>query len=125
MVYLLDANVIIRFLIGDNEEFLTQSISIFNNIENASLEVEILESVLMEVFFVLTKFYQLPKKEVINDLKAILALNGVVNSNKAILIEALTLIEHKNIDFVDALICAKSKLQGYKKLSFDKDVKKC
>ncbi len=125
MVYLLDANVIIRFLIGDNEEFLTQSISIFNNIENASLEVEILESVLMEVFFVLTKFYQLPKKEVINDLKAILALNGVVNSNKAILIEALTLIEHKNIDFVDALICAKSKLQGYEKLSFDKDVKKC
>ncbi len=125
MVYLLDANVIIRFLIGDNEEFLTQSIAIFKNIENASLEVEILESVLMEVFFVLTKFYQLPKEEVINDLKAILALNGVVNSNKAILIEALTLIEHKNIDFVDALICAKSKLQGYKKLSFDKDLKKC
>lgn len=28
-----------------------------------------------------------------------------------------------HIDFVDAIICAKCKLQGYKKLSFDKDLK--
>lgn len=33
--------------------------------------------------------------------------------------------ENKNIDFVDALICAKSKLQGFGKLSFDSDVEKC
>ena len=31
-------------------------------------------------------------------------------------------MENKNIDFVDALICAKSKLENYKKLSFDKDL---
>ncbi|WP_276607318.1 PIN domain-containing protein [Campylobacter helveticus] len=41
------------------------------------------------------------------------------------LIEALNIIEHKNIDFVDALICAKCKLQNYKKLSFDKDLNGC
>jgi len=37
--------------------------------------------------------------------------------------EALTLISNKNIDFGDALICAKSKLQNYGKLSFDNDTK--
>ena len=80
----------------------------------------------MEAFFVLTKFYKLPKQEVIGDLKAILSLEGVVNSDKVILTETLTLIENKNIDFVDALICAKSRLQGLNKISFDKDVyKKC
>jgi predicted nucleic-acid-binding protein len=42
------------------------------------------------------------------------------------LIEILNIVNDKNIDFVDALICAKSRLQGYRKLSFDKDVnKKC
>ncbi len=125
MVYLLDANVIIRFLVGDDEAFLQKSTQIFYDIENASLEVVILESVLMECFFVLTKFYKLPKNEVITDLKTILSLNGVVNSDKTILFETLSILETRNIDFVDALICAKSKLQGYGKLSFDKDLKKC
>ena len=125
MVYLLDTNVIIRFLTGDDENFLKKSIEYFKDIEISKIEVEILDSVLMEAFFVLTKFYKLPKKDVILDLKTILALNGVVNNNKTILYEALSIIENKNIDFVDALICAKSKLQGYGKLSFGSDVKKC
>ncbi len=125
MVYLLDTNIIIRFLVGDDEKFLETSRKYFKDIETSSLQVEILEGVLMEAFFVLTKFYKLPKSEVIQDLKSILALNGVVNNNKTILHEALTIVDNKNIDFVDALICAKSNLQGYGKLSFDNDVKRC
>ncbi len=125
MVYLLDTNVIIRFLIGDDEKFLIQSVAIFEQIESSKIQAEILEGVLMESYFVLTKFYKCDKNSVINDLKTILAFDGIVNRNKAILFETLSIIENKNIDFVDALICAKSKLQGYEKLSFDKDVKRC
>jgi len=125
MVYLLDTNVIIRFLVGDHIEHLEKSRLIFKDIETAKVQVEILEGVLMEALFVLTKFYKIPKNDVINDLKIILIFNGVINSNKTILYEALNIIENRNIDFVDALICAKSKLQGFGKLSFDEDVKKC
>jgi predicted nucleic acid-binding protein len=125
MIYLIDANIIIRFLVGDHKKHLKKSIEIFEEIEKGNLQVEILESVLMEVFFVMTKFYKLPTDEVINDLKRILSLQGVVNSDKIIFHEALSLIENKNIDFVDALICAKHKLQDYGKLSFDSDVNKC
>ena len=125
MVYLIDTNVIIRFLVGDHPEHLSIATEIFKNIEQGTYEVEILESVMMEVLFVLTKFYKLPKKEVIEDLKKIIALRGVVG-DKVLLIETLNIVESKNIDFVDALICAKSHLQGYGKLSFDKDVnRKC
>ena len=125
MVYLIDTNVIIRFLVGDHPEHLSIATEIFQNIEEGSYEVEILESVMMEVLFVLTKFYKLPKKEVIEDLKKIIALRGVVGE-KVLLIETLNIVETKNIDFVDALICAKSRLHGYWKLSFDKDVnRKC
>lgn len=125
MVYILDTNVIIRFLIGDNEEFLLRSKEIFEKIESHKIQVEILEGVLMEAYFVLTKFYKIAKNDVIGDLKTILAFEGVINPNKAILFEALSILEHKNIDFMDALICAKSKLQGYGKLSFDDDVQRC
>ncbi|MGE4383208.1 MAG: PIN domain-containing protein [Arcobacter sp.] len=125
MVYLLDTNIIIRFLVGDNEEHLAKSTEYFEQIELGSMEVEILSDVLMEAFFVLTKFYKLPKIEVISDLKTILSFEGVVNKDKVILFEALSIIENKNIDFVDALICAKCKFQNYEKLSFDKDLNKC
>ena len=125
MVYLLDTNIIIRFLVGDHQEYLTKSTEYFEQIEQGSMEVEILSDVLMEAFFVLTKFYKFPKLEVISDLKTILSFPGVVNKDKVIVFEALSIIENKNIDFVDALICAKCKLQDYDKLSFDKDLNKC
>ena len=125
MVYLLDTNIIIRFLVGDNEDHLKISTEYFEQIEQGSMEVEILSGVLMEAFFVLTKFYKLPKAEVISDLKTILSFEGIVNKNKVILFETLNIIANKNIDFVDALICAKCKLQNYEKLSFEKDLNKC
>ncbi len=118
MVYLIDTNIIIRFLVGNDEEFLLQSTEIFQNIENGTVQVEILSEALMECYFVLTKFYKLPKNEVINDLKTILSLQGVVNQDKIILLETLNLIENKHIDFADVLICAKTKLQNYKSFRY-------
>ena len=125
MVFLIDTNIIIRFLVGDHEEHLKVATEIFAKVENAEIEVEILEIVIMEALFVLTKFYKLPKSEVVADLKRLIALQGVVG-DKVLLIETLHIVDDKNIDFADALICAKSRLQGYKKLSFDADInKKC
>ncbi|CAA6801813.1 MAG: Predicted nucleic acid-binding protein, contains PIN domain [uncultured Sulfurovum sp.] len=125
MVSLIDTNIIIRFLVGDHEEHLHIATEIFTKVERGEIEVEILEAVVMEALFVMVKFYKLPKSEVIADLKRLIALRGVVG-DKVLLIETLNIVEDKNIDFVDALICAKSRLQGYGKLSFDKDVnKKC
>lgn len=125
MVSLIDTNIIIRFLVADNEEQFKIAKDIFFEIEKSQKIVIILDVVFMEAFFVLTKLYQLPKSEVLNDLKSILALDGVANSDKVILNEVFNLIENKNIDFVDALLCAKSKLKGFEKISFDKDLKKC
>ncbi|HIP58493.1 MAG TPA: type II toxin-antitoxin system VapC family toxin [Archaeoglobus profundus] len=125
MVSLIDTNIIIRFLVGDHEEYLHIATEIFTQVENGEIEVEIIDSVIMEALFILIKFYKLPKSEVIADLKRLIALRGVVG-DKVLLIETLNIVDDKNIDFVDALICAKSRLQGYGKLSFDKDVnKKC
>ncbi len=126
MVSLIDTNVIIRFLAADVEALHLESVEIFNKIYNNELQVEILGEVLMEVLFVMKGGYKEPKELTVESLKEIMSLRGVVNKDKYILIEALTLFCDKNIDFVDALICSKAKLQGYGKISFDKDVmKKC
>jgi predicted nucleic-acid-binding protein len=126
MVSLIDTNVIIRFLVGDHAEHLVRSKRIFQQIQDNTLQVEIISEVLMEVLFVVTKRYKVPKEIVIEKLKSILFLQGVVNPDKMMLIHTLDMLQSKNIDFVDALICTKAKLEGYGKISFDKDVmKKC
>ena len=123
MVYLIDTNIIIRFLTGDHEAHLKLATAYFREIETGERIAEILPSVLMESLFVLTKFYKLPTDEIIADLKKIIALRGIVG-DKILLLETLNIIETKNIDFVDALICAKSRLYGYGKLSCDEDLTK-
>jgi predicted nucleic-acid-binding protein len=125
MVTLLDTNIIIRFLTGEPHKQFEEAKRIMLQVQNLELQVEILDTVMMEVYFVMTKFYKLPNDEVINDLKVILSLEGVVNRDKAILIETLNMVQRHNIDFVDALICSKSRLQGYEVISFDKDLTKC
>lgn len=124
-MHLIDANVIVRFLTADHEEHFQKAKEILLKIEAREMEAEILDGVLAEVYFVLLKVYGLPKQSIIKDLKTILSLDGIVGDNKIILFEALSILERKNIDFVDALICAKAKLQNYDILSFDNDLKKC
>lgn len=119
MALLIDTNVLIRYLAGDHAAFLTTSAALFEQVERGEQNIVILDSVVMEAFFVLTKFYQLPKAEVIDDLKTILAFAGVINDDKFQIIETLNLVLYKNIDFVDALLCVKSKLYGLELFSFD------
>ena len=126
MISLIDANVIIRFLVREENTLYVKSVEIIERVEKGELKVEILSEVLMEVLFIMTKYYKVPLRDIIEDLKIILRLEGVVNENKYILINSLDMMVEKKIDYVDALICSKSKLQGYGKISFDKDVmKKC
>jgi len=126
MVSLIDTNVIIRFLAADVEKLHHKSTEIINQIYHDELQVEILGEVIMEVLFVMKGVYKENKEETSEHLKTILSFKGVVNEDKYILIEALNMMCRKNIDFVDALICTKSKMQDYGKISFDKDImQKC
>jgi predicted nucleic-acid-binding protein len=122
MVSLIDTNVIIRFLAADIEELHRKSTEIFKRIYRGELQVEILGAVLMEVLFVMDKGYKDPKSVTAKALQEILMFRGVVNPDKHILIDALAIYAEKKIDFVDALICTKAKMESYGKISFDKDV---
>jgi len=122
---LVDANYIIRFFSKEPDEHYKKSKEFFEDLARAKVKVIISEGVLMECFFVLSKFYKYPKDEVIEMLTTIMNFKNVVNEDKYIILTALSILKDKNIDFIDALLCAKSKLLGYEVKSFDKDLKKC
>jgi len=122
---LVDANYIIRFFSQDQEEHYQKSREFFENLAKGKVKAIISEGVLMECFFVLRKVYKYSKDEVIEMLSTIMSFKSVINEDKIILLEALNILKDKNIDFIDALLCAKSNLLGYEVKSFDNDIKKC
>jgi len=111
-----DANYIIRYFMNDNEEMAAIAEETLLN-EN----VYIANEVLAEVIYVLGGVYKIPKQDI--SLQLIALLSQVNVSSSVVAIEALKLFVSKNIDFVDALLCAYSKSDEVR--TFDKKLLKC
>lgn len=120
-MYTIDANVIIRFLVRDDEKMYKKSFEIFEKIENLEIKVLLESMIVAECYYVLTKVYKVPKKVVLASLKQIVSLENIF-CEKAFVFEAFGILEKKNIDFADAFLLAKSALQNLKVLRFDKDI---
>ncbi|MEA3498187.1 MAG: PIN domain-containing protein [Campylobacterota bacterium] len=115
---LLDANYILRFLLKDNLEMYNISKEcIVNN--NCTISSE----VLAEVVFVLLKVYKVEKEDISKSLVDILRHDSIVMNDKNTIIKSLEIFENKNLDFVDCILCAKSKRYTVK--TFDKKLNKC
>lgn len=122
---LLDANVIIRFLVRDDELLYEKSLEIMKEIEEGRKEALLLDFILAEIIYVLKRIYKIDKTKITNVLKKILLNDHFYTDNKLVTFEALDIYANKNIDFADAMLCAKKNLEGFEIVSFDKDIRKC
>jgi predicted nucleic-acid-binding protein len=122
---LLDANVLIRFLTRDHEEHYLKSVEIFRSIESGKVEAMLMDFILAEVIYVLKRIYKYEKKDISSALKKLLLYKHLYTENKLVTFEALEIYADKNIDFADALLCAKQRLEGFEIVSFDKDIERC
>jgi len=122
---LLDANIIIRLLMRDNEEHYKIAETFFMALEVGQKYAILLDIIIAEIVYVLKSYYKQDKKYIVDRLELLLQYENLEVSNRAVIIEALNVYANKNIDFADAMLCAKKNLEGYEVMSFDKDVKKC
>jgi predicted nucleic-acid-binding protein len=110
---LIDANVILRFLIGDNPEMMITARQVIE-----SGEAYTLPSVLAEVIYVLNGHYEVERTVIRDTLKHLLDRVGIEYPD--VVKSALDYYADRNVDFVDALLISRAKLLGEEVLSFDK-----
>ena len=115
---LLDANYILRFLLKDNLEMYEISKECIRN-NNCIIPNEILA----EVVFVLLKVYKAERDDISNSLISFLNYDNIILNDKNNIIKSLNIFQTKNLDFVDCILCAKSK--QYEIKTFDKKLNKC
>lgn len=116
---LIDANIILRFLLNDNVNQAELSAKIIE--EN---EVVILIEVLAEVIYVLTGVYNVPRDEVSKILIEFGYTNNVSFSDSIVAEKALEIFGTQNLDFIDCVLIANNISYRYEVFTFDKNLKK-
>ena len=124
MKKLVDANVILRYLLRDDEVLFKEAFSLFEKVKVGEERVIIPESVLAECVYVLLKIYKVERQMIAEKLKGLFIYKGVVNPDKKDLIDSLTLFGKKNFSIVDCILCARSINSRIQLFTFDDELKK-
>lgn len=122
-VYLIDTNVVLRYLLGDHAEFSPRAEAFMVDVSEGTKNAEISGVVIAECVYVMERYYEIPKREIVEKLSAILNFSGIVNPDRAELLEALLKYGNSNIDIVDCILAACSSPEKVV-VSFDRDIKK-
>jgi len=122
---LLDANIVVRFFEGDKATHYKQSVSIIRDISTGKTNALLLDLIVAEIIYVTRRVYKREKSEIVQVLKEIISMPSLYVENQLVLFHALDIYASTNIDFADAMLCAKKQLEGYEVLSFDKKVLGC
>lgn len=121
---ILDTNVVLRYLLDDNRSQMAVITPLFTALRAGEKAVLLLESVLAECVYILLEQYGVPKIEVVRHLDDILRYPGIVNRDKADLREALKIFQENQIDFVDCILVAKSRIGDLELITFDEQLQK-
>lgn len=117
--HLPDTNAIVRYLVSDDPALYREAKEFFDKVKNGSLKAVILESVIAECVYVLTKIYRVPRNRVAESLIDILRYKGIANDDRQELIRALSLFTEHDLDIVDCVLYAKTLEAGDYLFTFD------
>ncbi len=122
-VVLPDTNAVLRYLLHDHEEHFAKASEFFEAIREDKRQAILLEGVLVECVYVLTKFYQVPRAEAAGKLHALLQYKGMRNSDRQELLYALKRYAETKLDIVDCILLAKGFDNNMEVFSFDADLR--
>ena len=119
-----DTNTIVRYLVNDNPALSVKAKEFFDQVKNGGLKAVILESVIAECVYVLTKIYRVPRDRTTGSLIDVLRYKGIANVDRQELIQALSLFSERGLDIVDCILYAKAAAAGDHLFTFDADLNK-
>ena len=121
---LLDTNLIIRYLVQDQERQARAAGKLFEACDRGDLVVAVLPVVLAECVFVLESFYDHPRAEIAAALSGLISSPGVEINGAAIHLDALDRYRRTNLHFVDCLLAATAAAEDTPVATFDQQFRK-
>lgn len=116
---ILDANIVLRYLLGDHEDLSEQAARIIDN--NAT---HLPTEVLCEVVYVLEKVYKAERTDICSQLILYLTNTDTLLPNQQVAFLALRYYTERKLDFVDCLLAGYAIAEGTEIHTFDKNLRK-
>ena len=121
---LVDTNLIVRYLVQDNERHAKAAGRLFDACDRGDLVIVLLPVVLAECVFVLESFYGHARGDIASALGTLISSPGVEIGGAAIHLDALDRYRKTTVHFVDCLIAATAATGDIPIASFDRDFRK-
>ncbi|HEY8885390.1 MAG TPA: PIN domain-containing protein [Chloroflexota bacterium] len=119
----IDANVVLRYLTDEPAEQAVQVARLFDRAAAELVTLTVDEIVVAEVVWTLKSHYHLERAAITEVMLQFLAADGIECRNGSAVLRALVLMGEKNVDFADALVCARMLDEGEVELySFDREL---
>lgn len=116
-----DTNVFLRFLVNDDPRQADACEALFRKSVAGREAIYTTELVIAEIVWVLESYYGLPKAEIRGKVEKILNTRNLECPAKETIIEALSVYEEKNVDYIDAYNACHLKHRGILEVySFDR-----
>ena len=112
---LIDTNLIIRFLVNDDPQKVSRVEKLLREKTNQNI---LLDTVIAEIIWVLSSYYSLDKKDVVEKIRALIHVD-TIECNAFLINRALSLWEKTAISYIDAYLGAVAELGNMTLYTYD------
>lgn len=121
----IDTNILVRFLVGDDELQAKKVYNIFKKVESDKGELFVPLLVVLELIWVLESVYEIPREEIIDSIKELLLLSILSFENLSTIQQFAQNALTTKYDLSDLLIAHAAIEQGCESIiTFDKKASK-
>ena len=119
--YLLDTNVLLRFLRGDDARHSPAARTLFSDACDGKCVLVLTEVTVAEAVWVLASFYQTGREQIAEGLRKVILSAGVRCAKQDEMLDALQRFASTQCDFLDCYLAALAAASGDHAATFDKD----
>lgn len=121
-----DTNILIRFLIGDDEQQTKKAYRIFKKIESEKKELFVPLLVILELIWVLESAYEISRDEILDSISDFLLMPILKFEHQSALQQFILSAQGSRYDLSDLLIAHSARINGCETvITFDKKASKC
>lgn len=118
--YFVDTNILIRFLLNDDQVLASKAEHYIKEARKGNVELIVIPQVIFEVEYVLEKYYTVPKQDRVRYIQSLLMAVELHVLERELLIETFKYYTTSALDIIDVLLIAMAARQNSAVLSFDK-----
>ena len=122
--YVLDTNALLRYLLNDITDQAQDVAQLFEKVKRKEITVSIPAAVFLEAVFTLSKFYDLQKDAIGEQLFAVASNPILTIEKREIIKKALLIWKTEGVSFVDCLVLAEASFHGKTLFTFDQRLRR-